>query len=286
MWQVAFSSKSVSQKTRPVRLTARRPVDERDLAEVRAPARRSRAAGGRCPRPCRAFTSTIFPPSKRTSSPETRVPAATSGAVERTTALGAPPVRAREDLLRRACSGCARCRSRSRASAHFQRDGGQEPDREVGAGAAEADRVEAVRVQRRCARLRASRRARARRRRDRAASSRVAIADGFPEPLDVRLAEDLRRPPLVRGGDDRPVEPPRADVLERRERGCSRGSDLPTSAGSRSARRSGSGLPVSAMSAGCSSPQRRTQSSTYGGDQPISSSGPSSIDARRTWRSE
>ena len=66
----------------------------------------------------------------------------------------------------------------------------------------------------------------------------------------------------------------------------SRGSDRPTSAGSRSFMSSGVGLPVNEMSAGFSVGHRLNQSRRYGADHPISDSGPSSTAACRTWRSE
>ena len=195
MWQVAFSSKSVSQKTRPVRLTARRAVDERDLAEVRAPARRSRAAGGRCPRRCRRSPRRSFRPRSAPRGRRRALPAARSGARRAHGALGAAPVRAREDLLRghvRDVLDPGLGLERRRAPAR----GGQEPDGEIGAGPAEADRVEAALVQRRPRAPGALATCSARRATGSGSSSRVAVRDGVPQALDVRLAEDLRRPAL------------------------------------------------------------------------------------------
>ena len=65
----------------------------------------------------------------------------------------------------------------------------------------------------------------------------------------------------------------------------SRGSALPTSAGSSPSNSAGSGFPVSWMIAGRVSCQVLTQSRKYGGVLPSSSSGPSSIAALRMCRS-
>ena len=91
---------------------------------------------------------------------------------------------------------------------------GDESDREIGARAAEADGVERARVQglRTGLELRGVRApagdevGRVEPRRDR---------DCVPQPLQVGLSEDLRRPPLVGRRDHRPVDPPSRDELER-----------------------------------------------------------------------
>ena len=98
-------------------------------------------------------------------------------------------------------------------AAAFQIEHGQQADRQVGAGAAEVDRVEAAFVQRR-----------------RAGDEPVhvlvprgdrvglvepdGLAERVPEPLHVGLAEHGPRPALVRVGDDRPVDEPLVQLAQ------------------------------------------------------------------------
>ena len=73
----------------------------------------------------------------------------------------------------------------------------------------------------------AARRARATRRTGSASSSRTVFGDRLPQPLDVGLAEHLRRPALVRERGDRPRDRPRdcCDVERVEQRPRSRASD-------------------------------------------------------------
>ena len=138
-------------------------------------------------------------------------------------------------------------------AAAFQIELGQQADREVGAGAAEVDRVEAAPVQRR-------------RPGDEPVHVLVprgdrvglvepdGLAERVPEPLHVGLAEHGPRPALVRVGDDRPVDEPLvqlAQVLLARARPC---APCRRALPSRSLRSSGSGSPVIRIIAPCSSP--------------------------------
>jgi hypothetical protein len=120
--------------------------------------------------------------------------------------LGAAAVGCREDLLRRhvdhvpaAVHGLLERGAPGRAR--------RQADGQIGAGAAEANAVEPAVVQQ-CPAL------------DELGDVPPPRVDGVglveagrrdhcvPEPLHVRLAEDRRRPALVRVGDDRPVEQP------------------------------------------------------------------------------
>ena len=88
-----------------------------------------------------------------------------------------------------------------------------EADGQVGAGAAEPDRVEALRVQRARSRLEHL---------DVLSPRRDGVGlveahgrgDGLPQPVDVGLAEHRLRPALVRAADDRPRDRGLAEQLE------------------------------------------------------------------------
>ena len=166
-------------------------------------------------------------------------------------ALGAAPIGARENLLGRhvddvpaPVDGLLERRAPGRA-----RD---QPDGEVGAGPAEADRVERALVEQRRALdelvdVRAP------------GLDRIGLVeprrrgDGVPEPLHVRLAENGLRPALVRVGDDRPVDQTLVRRLHVALCELLRIRVLPTRAPSRSASSSGSGSPTIWISAPCDS---------------------------------
>ena len=155
------------------------------------------------PLPAVASTSTIFPFSKRSSRPSTRVPAAISGAVERTV----PSVRRQSGLVNTSSVGrFGRCSTPSAVwfVAHFQSAARDEADREIGTGAAEAERVERALVHLHRARLEL-RRVLAPRGDEVRLVEPGTGRDGVPQPVHVGLAEHLRRPALVRRGDDGPV---------------------------------------------------------------------------------
>src|SRR5688500_9299121 len=84
MWQVAFSSKSVSQNVSPVRFTAEVPS-----TRATSPRYGACSSTASCSRmispPLAAVTSVMRPCSNRTARSETRVPPVTSGFVDRTT---------------------------------------------------------------------------------------------------------------------------------------------------------------------------------------------------------
>ena len=190
MWQVAFSSKSVLWKTRPVSPHARRAVDERDLAEERR--RSSRASCVRitsAPSPS-AFTSTILPALEAELEPldagadpghDQRV-----GRADDT--LGAPPVGRREDLLGRQVRDVGDPRSPSRTSRTptARRRAARRRDPFPGPRNRIASKRAALSASARACSVSACRR--------HAATGIVLVEthrrrDRVPEPLDVRLAE-------------------------------------------------------------------------------------------------
>ena len=153
------------------------------------------------------------PPANVTSRSRTIAPCSDERARRADVAVGAELVRGREDLLgghvrdvALAPHGLGRRRSPERAL--------EQADGEVGARAAEPDRVEAALVERRGARGEP-------RRVLRPGRDRVGLVeahrpgDGVPEPVDVGLAEDRARPALGRAGDDRPRDAPLGDEPER-----------------------------------------------------------------------
>ena len=147
MWHVAFSSNSVFRNVRRA-ADARVAVDEHGFAEHRRAVVRAQLLTHHV-RADVALASTARPPSKRTSRSRTA-----AGECERLRradgSLGAPLVRACEDFLgRHVChvpaSGDRLLERRDPLRA------GDQADREVGAGAAEPEAVEAAIVQDLCA---------------------------------------------------------------------------------------------------------------------------------------
>ena len=203
MWQVAFSSNSVSRKRIPALFTREAPSTSATSPSERAP-----SSASSCSRttsaPCDALRSTTRPPSKRSSRSRTRVPWSMNSFVARTV----PSARRRSGVVKTSSVGmlgtCGRPNDVS-MRAHRPARARQQPELEVGAGPVEADAVEATlgRAPRAPLQLRHVR-----------LPGRDGVglvqADGLrhcpPQPLDVRLAEDRLRPALGREGNDRPVE--------------------------------------------------------------------------------
>ena len=140
----------------------------------------------------------------------------------------------------------------------------QQADRQVGAGPAEADRVERERVELRAAALAGVSTCSRQAATGSGSSRRTAVRDRLPEPLDVRLAEHLQRLALGRVGGDRPVDRPLVLAPAAAASSPSTGRALPTRSWSRSARSSGSGSPAIMISAPPSA-SASTRASTHGG---------------------
>ena len=90
-----------------------------------------------------------------------------------------------------------------------------ESHREVGSGATEADRIEGALVERVGSGLQPLGVCAPRRDRVGLVQSRRG-GHCLPEPVDVRLAEHLRRPARIGRGDDHPVDVPPADIVGHR----------------------------------------------------------------------
>ena len=199
MWQLAFSSKSVFVEDEARLADARRAVDERDLAEER----RLRVA--RELRADHLGAVALGPHLDDPASLEAELEAlderADPGHDERVRraddALGPAPVGRREDLLGRDVREVLDPALRLERRAHPAR-AGEQPDDEIGARPAEADRVEPRSFSasaRACSFAACSRQA---------ATGSVLVEphrrrDGLPEPLDVGLAEH-RLGPARRSG--------------------------------------------------------------------------------------
>ena len=132
-------------------------------------------------------------------------------------ALGAAAVRRREDLFGRHVGDVGEAVEALRLGSG-PAGLGQQPDRQVGAAAVEVQRVEpasrSARGARRSSRATCSRQAAT----GSSSSSRMQVSTAVPEPLDVRLAEHLARPALVRAGDDGPVVQPLVQLAHRSRR--------------------------------------------------------------------
>ena len=214
MWQVAFSSKSVSQNVEPRPAHGGCPVDEGDLPEIG----RLLVDGQLLPddlgaaRGRHVGDATALEPDGEIGDTGAARHERLRGSDE---PLGAAPVRRREDLFGRHV-GDVRDSGRGLERRAAPASGGIEADREIGVAAGEPNGVERTVVQRVRARL--EHRGVLTPRRDRVGLIEPGrLRDGVPESLDVRFSEDLCRPSFVRRGDDRPVHVPVRDVLEHRQ---------------------------------------------------------------------
>ena len=208
------------------------------------------------------------------------MPPSASGNVERTVPSVAPAVGGREDLLGRHVDDVRDAVDGLLGAGQPAVPLGIRPTREVGARAAEADRVEAALVEQwrraRWSRSMCSRQAAT----GSGSSRRVAVDHRVPEPLDVGLAEDRVRP-SPRSGSRRSST---GSAGGSRRRGASRRRAAArvrwARRWSRSARSSGSGSPVMAIVAPRVSTRWSTSASVHGGVQSSESSGACWIRAR------
>ena len=193
MWHVVFSSNSVSKN-----------VDGRSCrcATCRRRARPRRGTGplvGRRARrsitsaPSSACTSTMRPASKRTSSPLHDLAVQCERPRRAHDALGAAAVGRGEHLLGRHVRHVGDAGGGLRLAALPARLG-QEPDRQVGAGAAEPQRSTRMSFSGSRARAERARRASRHAATGSSSSSRTQNSTSSHSRVDVRLAEHLRRP--------------------------------------------------------------------------------------------
>ena len=98
-------------------------------------------------------------------------------------------------------------------------------------------------------------------------SRRTAVATALPEPLDVGLAED-RAAPSPRSGRRRSTSCRAPSLSRRLASATSRMRARPTRPPSRSAKSSGSGLPVIESSAPPSAPSSSRRFTSHGGEKP------------------
>ena len=240
---------------------ARRAVDERDLAEERR-LRVAARAGVRitsAPSPS-ALTSTISPALEADLEPVDA--GADPGHDERIgradDALGASPVGRREDLLGREVRHVRRSRSGSRTSRTASATPSQQTDDEIRSRARESGSRRSARSFERVARARCELGGVVAPRGDGIVARRAASPSRRrPRAARRRARRRRSRPARVRRGDDHPVDQPLRDErqVERAQRRS--GSALPTSAGSRSSKSSGSGSPGELRSAPAGSRRQR-----------------------------
>ena len=192
----------------PVRLHGRGPVDERDLAEVAAPARPTASCSRMISAPARGRRRRRC--ARPRTGPRDRRPRA--GRHERLRradeALGAPPVRRREDLFGRHVRD-VRDPGRGLERRAAPASGGMRPIVRSVSGPRNrtASKARSFSASARAWSIAACSRHAAT---GSGSSSRSRVGHGVPESLEVRLSEDLRRPAFVRRGDDRPVHVPRS----------------------------------------------------------------------------
>ncbi len=211
MWQVAFSSNSVSQKTRPVSLTGEDPSTRATSPRIAGLVVGSELLADDV-RSARGVHLDDAPGLE----PHLELGDGRARGDERLRRANAPlraaPVRAREDLFGRDVrdvldpGGCLE-------RAESQRAPGMRPIVSSVPGTAEPNRVEAVGVQAVRPSLQSRRMCT-----PRADEVRLVqpsrTRDCLPERFDIRLPEHLSRPARIGRGQNRPVHGPSRDALE------------------------------------------------------------------------